>query len=180
MTRQGPDKPAPILALIVAQALCAAFFLWDVLGDGLALGWRAFLSSHFMIEAISVIALIAAIVFELRYLQRLLRRKAHLERQVSLAAGAFHDIIEARFEDWALTPSEMDVALFTIKGLSITEIAALRGSAEGTVKSHLNAIYRKAGVTGRGAFLSLFIEDLVESHPLMPDVAPRGSGTNPA
>nr|WP_281168869.1 helix-turn-helix transcriptional regulator [Salipiger mucosus] len=102
---------------------------------------------------------------------RLLRRKAHLERQLSLAAGAFHEIAEAQFRQWRLTPSEQDVAMFTLKGLSIPEIAQMRGSAEGTVKSHLNAIYRKAGVTGRGAFLSHFIEDLMNAGSPAPEEA---------
>ena len=43
------------------------------------------------------------------------------------------------------------MAWFTIKGLSIAEIARLRGTSEGTVKAHSNAIYRKAGVSGRDA-----------------------------
>ena len=41
------------------------------------------------------------------------------------------------------------------------QIAELRGSAQGTVKSQLNAIYRKAGVSGRTALLALLIEDLM-------------------
>lgn len=161
-------KPVSLLILIVAQSLCAAFFLWDVVVDGFDLGLTAFVSSHFVIEALAVLALIAGVVFETRYLFALLRRKAHLEEQLGLAAGAFHDIVESRFDTWALTPSERDVALFTLKGFGIAEIADLRGSAEGTVKAHLNGIYRKAGVTGRGAFLSLFIEDLM-SIPQPPD-----------
>ena len=53
------------------------------------------------------------------------------------------------------------MATFLIKGADIAEIARLRGSAEGTVKAHLNAIYRKAGVSGRPALVSLLIEDLM-------------------
>jgi len=37
----------------------------------------------------------------------------------------------------------------------------LRSTSEGTVKAQTNAIYRKAGVTGRPQLLSLFIEDLM-------------------
>jgi hypothetical protein len=33
--------------------------------------------------------------------------------------------------------------------MSTAEIAALRSTSEGTVKAQTNAIYRKAGVTGR-------------------------------
>jgi hypothetical protein len=65
-----------------------------------------------------------------------------------------------------LTPSEQDVATFLIKGCDIAEIARLRGSAEGTVKAHLNAIYRKADVSGRAALVSILIEDLM-SQPLI-------------
>jgi hypothetical protein len=53
------------------------------------------------------------------------------------------------------------VALFAIKGLTTAEIAALRGTSEGTVKAQTNAIYRKAGVTGRPQLLSLFIDELI-------------------
>ncbi len=52
-------------------------------------------------------------------------------------------------------------ALFALKGFSIAEIAALRDTSEGTVKAQTNAIYRKAGVSGRPQFLSLFVEDLM-------------------
>ncbi|MCI5112993.1 MAG: LuxR C-terminal-related transcriptional regulator [Marivita sp.] len=168
MTLNSTTRPVSLLVLIVAQILCAAFFLWDVAADGSELGFPAMLSSHFVIELLAVLGLIAAVVFESRYLTALLRRKAHLEEQLGLAAGAFHDIVEARFDTWSLTPSERDVAHFTLKGFGIAEIAQMRGSAEGTVKAHLNGIYRKAGVTGRGAFVGLFIEDLM-SIPHPPD-----------
>ena len=58
-----------------------------------------------------------------------------------------------------------DVALFAIKGMSTAEIAALRSTSEGTVKAQTNAIYRKAGVSGRPQLLSLFIEDLMSVDP---------------
>lgn len=166
MTFQNSTKPVSLLVLIVAQSLCAAFFLWDVVVDGFDMGIGAFVSSHFVIELLAVMALIAGVIFETRYLFALLRRKAHLEEQLGLAAGAFHDIVEARFDTWSLTPSERDVAFFALKGFGIAEIAELRGSAEGTVKAHLNGIYRKTGVAGRGAFVGLFIEDLMSiPHP---------------
>ncbi|NNF92563.1 MAG: helix-turn-helix transcriptional regulator, partial [Boseongicola sp.] len=67
--------------------------------------------------------------------------------------------------EWALTPAERDVALFAIKGFSTQDIADLRGVSEGTIKAQTNAIYRKAGVSGRPQLLSLFIDDLVEDEP---------------
>lgn len=177
MTRHAPYG---LMILIAAQVLCAVFFLGDVVADGLEAGWPHFMDWHFGVEALAALALIAGVGFEIRTLMALLRREAHLEEQLGLAAGAFHEIVTQRFADWGLTPSEQDVALFTLKGLAIPEIATLRGSAEGTVKAHLGGIYRKAGVNSRGAFLALFIEDLmtqpadpVPHHPT--PVSPTGT-----
>lgn len=117
-------------------------------------------------EALITLTLVLAIFFQLRYLRMLLQSQSTLQRQVSIAAGELHEVMQRHFEAWGLTPAERDVALFTLKGLTIPEIAGHRGSAEGTVKSQLNAIYRKAGVAGRGALLSLLIEDLMQA-PLL-------------
>ena len=171
MTARISDNPGIVVGLIAVQSLCAAFFLWDVIEDMRPGGMASLTNLHILTESMAALALVSAILFEAGYLMRLLRRKAHLEQQVSIAAGAFHEIMQAHFEAWALTPAEADVATFAIKGLSIAEIAGLRGSAGGTVKSQLNAVYRKAGVSGRGALLGLLIDDLL-SAPLVPAPAP--------
>ena len=150
-----------LIGLIAVQSLCAAFFLWDVISDIRPEGLRSLTNPHIAVETMAALALVAGIVFETRYLFRLLRRKAHLEDQVSIAAGAFHEIVLAHFDRWGLTPAEADVAMFTLKGFSIAETARLRGAAEGTVKAPLNAVYRKAGVAGRGALLGILVDDLM-------------------
>ncbi|WP_135503316.1 helix-turn-helix transcriptional regulator [Roseovarius aestuariivivens] len=163
MTRLTLDRPGPLMALIAVQILCTAFFLWDVVEDlrtGAMAGANIVYAST---EVIASLALILAVIFEIRVLMALLRRQAHLETQVSVAAGALADIIETYFDDWGLTPAERDVAMFAIKGFSIAETARLRGAAEGTVKSQLNAVYRKAHVPGRGALLGLLVGDLVDA-----------------
>ena len=98
-------------------------------------------------------------------LVRTLVRNRAVESRLRQVSGAFAALLEERFAGWGLTRSERDVAWFTIKGLSIAEIARLRGTSEGTVKAHSNAIYRKAGVSGRTQLLSLFIEDLMDGAP---------------
>lgn len=169
MTPRNQDRPGALIALIAVQSLCAAFFVWDVLVDLAPWGLRALTNLHIVIETLAALALVSAIVFETRYLMRLLRRQAHLETQVSVAAGAMADIIEAHFNDWALTPAERDVAMFAIKGFSVAETAKLRGAAEGTVKSQLNAVYRKAEVPGRGALLGLLVGDLIDAPLVAPE-----------
>lgn len=150
--------------LILIQAACAVFFVYDVTTDAMELGANGkSVDLKFIFETVSAIGLIAAVIFETTYLSRLIRRKEHLERQASLAAGAFYEVIEDHFNRWGLTAAEVDVARFTIKGFSIADIAQFRSSAEGTIKSHLNAIYRKAGVGSRGELLSLLIEEMLGS-----------------
>lgn len=169
MKRPYSEQPAIVIALIAAQSICAAYFLWDVFADARRNAALGPVEQMLVLETAATLALIAGIAFEIRVLMRLLQRKAHLERQVSLAARAFHDVIEERFTAWALTTAERDVAHFSVKGLSITEIAGMRGSAEGTVKSQLNAIYRKAGVGNRGELLSLLIEEIMDHDSAMDD-----------
>ena len=86
---------------------------------------------------------------------------ASAQERLRRASGAFLDLLEERFAEWVLTPAERDVALFAIKGMSTAEISVLRATSEGTVKAQTNAIYRKAGVSGRSQLLSLFIDDLM-------------------
>ena len=153
MIRALSKKPGALVALILVQALCAAFFLWDVLQGVGPLGILALRDFHVVAEAVSALCLLAAVLFETRYLMALLRRKAHLEHQVSLAAGAFHDIIQDHFARWGLTPAEQDVTGFTIKGMSIAEIAALRGSAEGTVNPTSTGYTARQAWPGAARFL---------------------------
>ncbi len=164
MTEAGKttDKTTmSLMVLIVVQGACGAFFLADTIVDFLENGTRAFGDLHLWIEVVATLSLIFGIIIETRMLMQILRRKAHAERGLSIASGALHDLMESYFADWKLTRSEADVATFAIKGLDIAEIAALRGSAEGTVKAHLNAIYRKSGTSGRGALVGLLVEDLM-------------------
>ncbi|MFL4472195.1 helix-turn-helix transcriptional regulator [Tateyamaria armeniaca] len=114
-----------------------------------------------LIEIGAAIGLLLGVVVGASMLRSTWRRTAQMESQLRAASGAFMELMEERFEEWKLTPAEQDVARFAIKGVSIQDIAAFRDTSEGTVKAQTNAIYRKAGVSGRPQLLSLFIDDLM-------------------
>lgn len=154
-----------LIGLITAQGICAAFFLYDVVKDILE-GHSASVFYLFM-ESLATVTLIAAAIMEARELRHLIAERAQNARSMTIARGKIQSVIDAYFVDWQLTPAETDVAALTIKGLSITEIADMRQSREGTIKTHLNAIYRKAGVSGRAQLVSMLIEDLMDT-PLLP------------
>lgn len=154
--------------LIMFQAICTLFFVVDISTDMKALGIASITDVHYLPELGATLGLVFGIAFELRVLVQLMRKQAHLEQGMSVAAGDLAEVIDGYYLQWGLTASEQDVAGFTIKGFSIAEIATLRGSAPGTVKTHLNAIYRKAGVAGRGQLVSLLVEDLLRAPLLEP------------
>jgi DNA-binding CsgD family transcriptional regulator len=164
-------KGAAIVGLMLVQGFCAVFFLSDLIVDFVKEPMYEILTLHFALELLANLGLVAGVVFEGAYLVRLLRRQAHADRALSVASGALHEVMEEYFEEWSLTPAEADVATFSIKGSSISEIAKLRGSAEGTVKTHLNAIYRKAGVSGRGELVNLLIEEILGGSLLVDEPA---------
>lgn len=147
--------------LFLLQVLAALFFLSDVLGDFLGWSFMIGVLEHNHVELLVVSALFLGLVFTGVEVRRVLRRQLRVEAQLKAASGAFHELIEENFEVWKLTPSERDVALMAIKGLSIAEIAKVRNTREGTIKAQCNAIYAKAGVTGRTQLLSHFIEELM-------------------
>ena len=150
-----------MLILIVLQLFCVVFFVSDVLNDYQELGAAVAANPHLYVETLATLTLVAAILLEGRVLVELLRRQARLEGRLDQASAAVHEVIEQYFQAWKLTQSERDVASFVVKGLTISEIADLRGSAEGTVKAHLNAIYRKAGARSRSELLSLIMDGLI-------------------
>lgn len=174
MSNQTPKgRLAILLAVITVQALCAVFFAFDVISDYALSNQTGLSEFDLVVEAIAAVVLIVAIWLELRQLLDMYRANERYARSLRVASGAMDDLIQDYFRTWSLTPAEADVAIFTIKGSSIAEIAAMCGSAEGTVKTQLNAIYRKAGVSGRGQLVSLLIEDLMGG-PLV-DPADKGA-----
>lgn len=160
--------PLVILLLIAVQLLCAFIFFSDFITEFSGFGT---LDWHVFKEALASFALLAGIGFETYHLRNIFRRKAKLERSVGLASSALETIIRDHFDLWKLTHSERDIAALLVKGMSIAEIAGVRGSAEGTVKAHLNAIYRKANVRSRSDLMSTIMDTLVEK-PLLPGASP--------
>jgi DNA-binding CsgD family transcriptional regulator len=151
-----------ILAVLLVQFLCTIFFVSDILSSIFGIYTRPLpWEVRELMEIGSAIGLILGLVVGTLMLRRTIKERNEAQEKLRRASGAFMDLLEERFVEWALTPAERDVALFAIKGMTTSEIATLRATSEGTVKAQTNAIYRKAGVSGRPQLLSLFIDDLM-------------------
>ena len=167
--------PLAVFAALIIQVVSAFFFIFDILSSWIGF-WTVPLSwqSREILEIGAALGLLLGVAAGTVTLIRALRGRNRAEERLRLASAAFMDVLTERFAEWGLTPAERDVALFAVKGMSTAEIAALRETSEGTVKAQTNAIYRKAGVTGRSQLLSLFIDDL------MRDAAPVASNLQSA
>ena len=151
------------VVIVIVQILCALFFVSDILLTALniratPIPWQL----REVLEIVASIGLILGVVVGGIALNRTLRKSRKSEEKLRLVSAAFMDVVDEKFGEWALTVAEKDVALFLLKGMSTHEISDLRQTSEGTVKAQTNAIYRKAGVTGRPQLLSLFIDDLMD------------------
>lgn len=155
-------RAVPFILIFLVQAFCAWFFVSDILAS--ILGIRTTPLSWEMREYMEIgasIGLVLGLVVGGLLVIRALKDRNSAEERLRRASGAFADLLQEKFAEWGLTASERDVALFAIKGMSTADIAGLRSTSEGTVKAQTNAIYRKAGVSGRSQLLSLFIDDLM-------------------
>ncbi len=155
-----------ILLMVVVQAIGALFFMNDIalslLGvERQPMDWQL----REIMEIGAAVALLIGLVMSGALLMQSQRRLGRAEARLQRAASAFMEVLEQHFEQWGLTPAERDVALFLLKGFSTSEIAGFRKTSEGTVKAQTNAIYRKAGVSGRGQLMSIFIDDLLTKTP---------------
>lgn len=151
-----------LFVVFSVQAACAVFFVSDIVASVFGLrstpiAWQ----TRELLEIGAAVGLMLGLVLGGLALRSSLRARHLAEERLRRASTAFMDLLNERFAEWGLTPAEQDVALFAIKGMSTAEIAGLRSTSEGTVKAQTNAIYRKAGVSGRPQLLSLFIDDLM-------------------
>ena len=166
-------KPLTLLVVLLVQIVTAVFFVGEIAVSVLGIATRPIdWELYEYIELGAALGLLIGVVLGALALRASLRRTARAETILAGVSGAFMDLVYGYFRDWGLTPAERDVALFLIKGLSAAEIAALRGTSEGTVKAQSYAIYRKADVANRAQLVSLLIDDLMQELPVPEAVQP--------
>ena len=154
-------KSRLVIIVIAIQVLCALFFVANIASSLIGFAPISWQISEF-IELGAAFGLLLGVGIGAFAFRQTRARAEIAEMKLKAASTEFAQMMYVRFQQWNLTPAEKDVALFAIKGMSIAEIATLRNTSEGTVKAQTNAIYRKAGVSGRPQLLSVFIDDLLE------------------
>ena len=132
-------------------------------------------SIHLVVEALIFLLSPTGNSFLLHEIRTRQRETEQLRAQLSLtradlqqmndkmrqASRQYGEVIQEQLATWDFTPSEKDVALLLLKGLSFDEIATVRDTKEKTVRQQATAIYRKSGLNGRHEFAAWFFEDFL-------------------
>lgn len=150
-----------LAAIVLLQVTFSAFYIIDMAMElfgirKVAVSWEY----REIVQIITIFGMLLGAFLGIVVLKGIGKRLREVDSQMLAASGQFHELMTRRFEEWGLSPSEKDVAVFALKGLSNSQIAEARGKSVGTVKAQCNSIYQKAGVSSRTQLLSNFIEDM--------------------
>lgn len=156
------NRPHIVWLLVAIQALCGAYFLWEIAASilglpTLPLRWQ----TRELVQIGASLGLILGAFLGVILAREATRAGARAETARRLTSGQFTDVVAEYFRRFDLTPAETDVAWLLLKGMAIGEIADLRATRLGTVKAQCSAIYRKSGVSGKSQFISQIVEDLL-------------------
>jgi len=155
-------------AAFVVLLVCQSFMVIDVLADIFYIDLYIPWFDHSLMELIAVIAMTVSLFVLGWILVDHIRQNRRYKEAVRTASGQLLKTISRKFDEWGLSESEREIALLLIKGLSVNEIAQIRNTRPGTIKSQSNAIYRKAGLRGRSELVAYFVEDLLAGEKLLP------------
>ncbi|HRJ51584.1 MAG TPA: LuxR C-terminal-related transcriptional regulator [Candidatus Thiothrix moscowensis] len=131
---------------------------------------------HLLVEALIILVSVVGISVLMHELWQRQQETENLRKQLSItradlnetnsklrqASRQYSEVIQEQLGKWELTPSEQEVALLLLKGLSFEEIAGVRDTKEKTVRQQATAIYRKSGLNGRHEFAAWFFEDFLQ------------------
>ncbi len=153
-----------LYALLALQIIGSAFFMWSLWSEILgfrheALPWEY----QELIQMLASLAMALGAAVGVGYVRSTHRRLDRVNIQMKALAGQFHEHVAVQFDHWGLSKSEQTIATYTMKGFSNAEIAKLRGTSESTIKSQLNAIYRKTGLSNRQQLTTFFVEELLQN-----------------
>ena len=144
----------PVIVLAMAMIFFAYDIIVDVINDGDSL-------VHLFIELMVFVAISYVLFRELQHVSRLNQAITTERSKTARLAGELFNVMQAQFVQWKLSPSEKNVALLLIKGLSMKGIAEARDVKEKTIRLQASAIYIKSGHAGRHELAAYFIEDLI-------------------
>lgn len=169
-TRRRNERLKLILlyGVFAIQALSAFFFLGELWSRLLGLRETPMSSDYEQIlQIFASFGIVIGVLASGMLVRGRLERMEELKRQIDVAKGNFESHLRSQFNQWSLSPSEQSVMIYAMKGFSNAEIAEFRATSASTVKSQMNAIYRKSGLQNRQQLISFLVEELLAG--VLPD-----------
>ncbi len=161
------DRLILLSTLIMIAAIISADLMTDS-REGVAF-W------HIFTEGVAGVLALGGIFYILRDILRLkkdltkerrisatLKQEAEQWREQSrVYLDGLSTLIDSQLTAWNLTRAEREVAFLLLKGMSLKEIAVLRGTTEKTARAQSASVYAKAGLSSRSELSAFFLEDLL-------------------
>jgi len=152
---------ALVATAFVVLSVIEVVLVVDVVSETAGIEVHYFSDNHILLEWISVLGLGFILVYIGVTFWHTLRENRKLRAVSGRATGEFMQVMTRQMHEWHLTEAELEIATMLVKGLTIQEIADIRMTKAGTIKSQCNAVYRKANVKNRSELSAYFIEDLM-------------------
>lgn len=164
LTKQKYPIVIALYVLLGLQLLGTLFFVTELWSDILGLrSWTVPWQWQEVIQIFASIALVLGTIAGIGFIRYSQSEMSRMNTQIEAVSGQFHDHVRSQFEKWGFSKSEEAVAIYAMKGFSNAEIADFRGTSAATVKSQMNAVYRKAGLANRQQLTSFLVEELLEN-----------------
>jgi DNA-binding CsgD family transcriptional regulator len=144
-----------LIGLVLITLLTLADIIHD-LSSGLPL-------DHIFHEIALLFISLGILYFQFSLVKKKEREIKMIQQRFQDLTGGFHKTIDEQLQKWQLTPSEKDIALLLIKGMSMKEIATARQAQETTIRQQATSIYKKSGLLGRQQLAAFFLEDIFPS-----------------
>lgn len=147
--------------------LCGFILIVDIGGElhGFLLsgpGYSTFEVIHLIGEAFATLGTGGAFLLTRAELRRSVSNHQVDRDRLKALRKDFDRLMWEHFARWELSRAECDVALLTVRGMKISQIARMRDTQEGTVKSQLSTIYRKSGLSTRSELLAHFMDEFLD------------------
>ena len=118
---------------------------------------------HLIIETFATVTIIGVVFLLNDYIRLMENKEKQMVGVLASMRSGIMQVMHHRLRTFGLTPSEYEIGIMIIKGYELPEIAALRGTSIGTIKSQCHSLYQKANVSSRASLLCICLDEVLGS-----------------
>ena len=139
------------------------FFLSDVAWDFFTGTENKFNTLHLIIETLATVTIFGVLFLLNDYVRLMENKEKRMVDVMENMRSGIMQVMHERLRTFGLTPSEYEIGIMIVKGYELPEIASLRGTSIGTIKSQCHSLYQKADVSSRASLLCMCLDEVLGS-----------------